>query len=366
MIKDAQPDDPQDFSSRRAAASARRRSCSTTTVTTRTPSNAHTFTACRPGRGYSGGRGGPPGWFLSSATCSDGSPPSNISVSPGEIVHCSFTNRKRGSITIVQDTQPDDPQDFSFTTGGASARPRSSSTTTATTRTRWPTRRCSRIVAPGNYFVNQTRWRVGCARAPPARTVRRIDQHLRLSRASTSRAPSSTPRGRRIIVRKDARPNNSQDFDFTAGGGLSPSRSSSTTTQRDQRLGQQPLVHRRPGQRLFSRRGASAGRSGRWHRPTCNDGSPISNIDVRAGRNGHVPFVNTAQIANYPRPKGATPLRVPLGPGLQPVHRPQPHARPAAGVPVLQPAGDRPRRRSRSARPDANGAAANFEGMGAI
>ena len=34
---------------------------------------------------------------------------------------CTFVNEKRGSITIVEDTRPDDPQDFSYTaTGGLS------------------------------------------------------------------------------------------------------------------------------------------------------------------------------------------------------------------------------------------------------
>ena len=40
-------------------------------------------------------------------------------MSTGQTVTCNFTNRKRGKIVIVESSQPSDPQDFSFTTGGA-------------------------------------------------------------------------------------------------------------------------------------------------------------------------------------------------------------------------------------------------------
>ncbi len=44
-----------------------------------------------------------------------------------------------------------------------------------------------------------------------------------------------------------------------------------------------------------------------------------------------------ASIANasHPRPKGATPLRVSMVPAFAQVHRTEPDARAAAGVPVL-------------------------------
>ena len=36
----------------------------------------------------------------------------------GEVVTCTFTNRKRGQIVAVKNAVPDDPQDFAFTAGG--------------------------------------------------------------------------------------------------------------------------------------------------------------------------------------------------------------------------------------------------------
>ena len=48
----------------------------------------------------------PAGWDLTSATCSDGSPVSAISLQPGETVTCTFTNTKRGHIIVEKVTSP--------------------------------------------------------------------------------------------------------------------------------------------------------------------------------------------------------------------------------------------------------------------
>jgi uncharacterized repeat protein (TIGR01451 family) len=58
----------------------------------------------------------PAGWELTSATCSDGSSPSAIAVSAGEIVKCTFTNTKLAEIVVTKQTIPDDhPEVFGFT-----------------------------------------------------------------------------------------------------------------------------------------------------------------------------------------------------------------------------------------------------------
>ena len=46
----------------------------------------------KPGSGYAASETEPFGWKLTGASCSDGSPVSNISVQPGETVTCTFTN----------------------------------------------------------------------------------------------------------------------------------------------------------------------------------------------------------------------------------------------------------------------------------
>ena len=83
-----------------------------------TLSNQRTFFVA-PGSGYSLSETVPSGWLLTSATCSDGSPISNIDVSGGEAVTCTFTNQRAATMLVVKDAQPNDAQDFDFTAGGA-------------------------------------------------------------------------------------------------------------------------------------------------------------------------------------------------------------------------------------------------------
>jgi hypothetical protein len=80
-----------------------------------------TYSDLLPGNGYSVAETVPAGWDLTSSTCDDGSPISNIDLSAGETVTCTFTNRLRGKIIIRKITNPSpDPSDtsFSFTAGG--------------------------------------------------------------------------------------------------------------------------------------------------------------------------------------------------------------------------------------------------------
>ncbi len=81
------------------------------------------FDSLQPGNGYSVAEGAAPaGWDLASATCDDGSSPTNIDVSAGETVTCTFTNKKRGTIVIKKELypdQPNNPDNFVFTTSGS-------------------------------------------------------------------------------------------------------------------------------------------------------------------------------------------------------------------------------------------------------
>src|SRR5919198_3477999 len=79
-----------------------------------------TFSGINPGNGYTLAETVPSGWDLDSATCDDGSPVSNIDVSAGETVTCTFTNKARGTIKVKKITDPssDTTTSFSFTGGG--------------------------------------------------------------------------------------------------------------------------------------------------------------------------------------------------------------------------------------------------------
>ena len=117
IVEDSVPNDPQDFTFT-AGGGLSPASLQLDDDSDGTLSNTHTFDEVPPGGGYSVSETVPCGWDLASATCDDGSPVSNIAVSLGETVTCTFTNHKRGQVVVVKDAVPDDPQDFSFTAGG--------------------------------------------------------------------------------------------------------------------------------------------------------------------------------------------------------------------------------------------------------
>ena len=82
---------------------------------------SHTFAKVAPDSGYSVAETVPPGWVQSRATCSDGSPVTNITVNPGETVTCTFVNTKLGTLLVRKATNPNpDPtqSSFDFTAGG--------------------------------------------------------------------------------------------------------------------------------------------------------------------------------------------------------------------------------------------------------
>ncbi|KXK09398.1 MAG: Cna protein B-type domain protein [Microgenomates bacterium OLB23] len=54
------------------------------------------------------------GWDMTNAVCDNGTP-ENAVVELDTLTTCTFTNAKRGSITIVKDATPNDAQDFDFT-----------------------------------------------------------------------------------------------------------------------------------------------------------------------------------------------------------------------------------------------------------
>lgn len=59
----------------------------------------------------------PAGWSLASASCSDGSSPAAIGLSPGEVVTCTFVNQyeeEGGSLTILKRTTPAGGTGFAF------------------------------------------------------------------------------------------------------------------------------------------------------------------------------------------------------------------------------------------------------------
>jgi hypothetical protein len=108
-----------------------------------------------PGSGYSLSETVPTGWDQTGASCDDGSSPSNIAVSAGETVTCTFTNRQRGRIVVVKDAQPNDPQDFTFTAAGGLS-PSSFQLDDDSDATLSNTRTFSNVVPQDGYSISET------------------------------------------------------------------------------------------------------------------------------------------------------------------------------------------------------------------
>jgi hypothetical protein len=115
-----------------------------------------------------------------------------------------------------------------------------------------------------------------------------------------------------VVVRKNAQPDNSQDFDFTAGGGLSP-----TSFQLDDDA-DGTLSNERTFSDVTVGSGYSVSESvpAGWEQAsaTCDDGSPASNIDVSPGETVTCTFTNDE--IGYARPKAATPVTFRLVPAF--------------------------------------------------
>ena len=95
-----------------------------------------------------------------------------------------------------------------------------------------------------------------------------------------------------LTIVKDAQPNDPQDFSFTAGGGLSPPPSRSTTTPTQRCPTQRTFTAVSPGGYSVTE-GSLTG----WDMTgaSCDDGSPLSAIDLSPGENVTCTFTNRKQ-----------------------------------------------------------------------
>jgi hypothetical protein len=113
-----------------------------------------------------------------------------------------------------------------------------------------------------------------------------------------------------VTVVKEARPDSSQAFDFSSGGQLPPE----SFQLDDDGDNSNALSNTRTFSDLIPGNGYSVTESptsGWATSASCDDGSDPSNIDVAPGETVTCTFTNRLQ---YPRPGGATPVRVPLVP----------------------------------------------------
>jgi hypothetical protein len=288
VVKDAQPNDPQDFSFT-AGGDLSPASFALDDDSDGTLSNTQTFSDLLPGSGYSVSESVPSGWDQTGATCDDGSPASNIDVSAGETVTCTFTNRKRGAIVVTKSATPNDPQDFSFTAGGGLS-PSSFALDDDSDPTLSNSRTFANVTPGSGYSIAESLpagWDQTSATCSDGSPVSNID----VSPGETVTCGFANRKRGRIVVVKDASPNDPQDFSFTAGGGLSPA-SFSLDDDSDP-----TLSNTRAFDDVIPGGGYSVAETlpSGWLQSsaTCDDGSPVSSIAVSPGETVTCTFSNT-------------------------------------------------------------------------
>ena len=224
----------------------------------------------------------PAGWDQSSATCSDGSPVSDINIGAGENVTCTFTNQKRGADHRRQGRAAERPAGL-LVHGGRRALPASFSLDDDSDRTLSNTRTFNDVAGR----AAATRCRETRARRLGAveRDLQRRQpgrQHQRRRRRDVT-CTFTNQQARPDRGRQGRQPDDPQDFSFTAGGGLCrrASRSTTTPTGRSRTRATFSNVRARLGLLGLRDRARAAGTR---RSATCDDGSPVSNIDVAPAR----------------------------------------------------------------------------------
>jgi hypothetical protein len=318
VIKDALPDDPQDFDfTAGGGLTPSAFQLDDDGDESNGTSSIRTFDNVTPGTGYSISESPLAGWAEGAGTCSDGSPPGNIDAGAGETVTCTFVNRRQGTVTALLDTQPDDPADFSFTAGGGLSPAGFQLDDDGDSSNGLSNARTFTDVDPGSGYslaaAEPPGWIITAATCSDGSDPSNIDVAPAENVTCTFVA---TPQGR-IVVRKDAQPNDAQDFGFTTGGGIVPA---SFALDDDGNEGnglpssRSFIVSPGAGYSIAEQAAPSP-----WTQASasCSDGSAPSNIDVAAGETVTCTFVNSAALARYARPRGATPLYAPLVPAYQ-------------------------------------------------
>jgi Tol biopolymer transport system component len=325
-----------------------------------TQPNTRTLDYVPPGSGYSLTESAVSGWDQTSATCSDGSPVTNISVQHFETVTCTFTNTKRGTIKIRKNTDPDGPTDFSYTDNipGCTIGPLDDDAD----GTNPNETSCS--VAPGSYTVTEADSTpafdltgLSCDDTNSTGNVGSRTASISLQAGETVTCTFTNRQRGKLIITKDTVPDDPQDFTFSAGGGLTPS----SFTLDDDPGSVTPASsiifdHVAPG----SGYSVSETLPGPWllADARCDDGSTVQNIAIGPAETVTCAFTNARP---YVRPRGATPFRAAFVIAHQPCVSPNRQH----GPPLAHPSCTPPAQSSAhltAGTPDANLTATNFFG----
>ena len=215
---------------------------------------------------------------------------SNIDVTAGETVTCTFTNRKRGKIVVRQGRGAQRRRRTSPSPPAAASAPRASSSTTTPTATLSNTRTFADVVPGGGYsVVADGARRLGpdsatCDDGSPPRTSTSPP-----ARPSPARSPTHSAAS--IMVVKDAQPERPAGLHASRPAAASAPRASSSTTTPTARCRTRARSRRLRRARLLGRP-RPCRPAGTSTRATCDDGSPVVEHLVAAGRDVTCTFTN--------------------------------------------------------------------------
>lgn len=239
------------------------------------------------------------GWDLTGLTCDDSSTvnlssrTATIGLTPGKTVTCVFTNTKLGVINIVKDAQPNHPQDFAFTSSDPTAIPPFSldDDTDLTL-----SNALSFTVSPGVYTVTETAvpdWtltNLTCSDGDSTGNLGTRAATINLAAGEvltctfTNRASPGT-----LIVQKVTTPTSDpQVFTFTTTLPATPTFTLDTNAGSPTPASQTFVIS--PGLYTLSENTLPD-----WDLTgsSCDDGSPVNNIDIAPGETVTCVFTNT-------------------------------------------------------------------------
>jgi hypothetical protein len=282
VIKNAIPDDPQNF-----VFAGNITGCTAFTLdddADATLSNTQGPCAVAPGT-FNVDETVPAGWAKTSAVCSDGSPITAIAVAAGENVTCTFTNTKNGSITVIKNAIPDDPQNFVFAGNitGCTAFTLDDDADATLSNTQGP---CA--VAPGTFNVDET-VPAGWAKTSAVCSDGSPITAIAVAAGENVTCTFTNTKNGSITVIKNAIPDDPQNFVFA--GNITGCTAFTLDDDADATLSntQGPCAVA-PGTFNVDET-VPAG----WAKTSavCSDGSPITAIAVAAGENVTCTFTNT-------------------------------------------------------------------------
>ena len=316
IIKDAQPDGAQDFSF----------SSTTGTIvpfaldddSDPTLSNTKVISNLNPGA-YTFTEGVVSGWTLSQIVCTPGTAVTNtgnrtatVTLLAGANVTCTFINRQPGSITLIKDAQPNDAQDFPFTSNQSSIAPFSLDDDSDPTLSNQKV--FTNLPSSLYSFTEGTvpGWALAALTCSPS-----TNATYNGSTVSINLAPgedvvcifTNVKQTGSITIVKDAQPNAAQDFPFTSGQStIAPF---SLDDDSDPALPNQKVFSNLPAGNYSFTEGTVAG----WTLAsivctpainTTSSGSTV-NIGLTAGANVVCTFINTQQSGTLTIVKDAQP-----------------------------------------------------------